>query len=103
MMSLGHPRSTRRSPDRTLPLCPLTSRGLALGWGDADEFYGIYVMGPPYVEDLGPGFWRPWRDQPEQLQLPFAEVVNQIIPPDWDGRSSLQERYESQFNHKKKR
>lgn len=51
--------------DKPPPLCPLTPLGLSLGWESNSEFMTIYSQGPPYVVDLGSGYYRPWIDGPD--------------------------------------
>ena len=41
--------------------CPLTDLAIRTRrWSTQEEFLQIYRQGPPYVEDLGPGYYRPW-------------------------------------------
>lgn len=43
-------------------LCPLSVEGLQNHWSSREDFMAIYNQGPPLVEDLGPGYYRPWVD-----------------------------------------
>lgn len=45
-----------------LPLCPLSEEGLTHHWNAHETFMEIYNQGPPLVEDLGDGYYRPWVD-----------------------------------------
>lgn len=44
------------------PLCPLDKAASDLKWNSNAEFMAIYNQGPPLVQDLGPGYYRPWVD-----------------------------------------
>jgi hypothetical protein len=51
-------------------LCPLAELGLAQGWHGQEEFLAVYRLGPPYVEDMGEGYWRPWAAAAEPEPVP---------------------------------
>jgi hypothetical protein len=44
------------------PLCPLSEEGQKRSYNSQEEFMAIYNQGPPLVDDLGPGYYRPWVD-----------------------------------------